>query len=120
MREIKAKTHLIVTDVHDEYYIDWCGKIADTKPKFQNGKPIFIIVGSKGSNGRIEVNTTDIKYIERCAKSLTIPRGRGAVTSDNVRIFIKEESGKEKLIGIVTHSRVKSFAPMYDMVGYEE
>lgn len=120
MEERLVKTHLIITDVHEEYYIDWCGKIADTKPKFQNGKPIFIIVGSKGSNGRMELNTLDIKYVEKCAKSMTIPRGRGAVTSDSTRIFIKEENGKEKLIGIVTHSRVKTFAPMYDFVGYEE
>lgn len=120
MEPVIAQTHLIVTDVQDEYYIDWCGKIADTKPRFQNGKPIFVIVGSKGSNGRMELNTLDIKYVEKCAKSMTIPRGRGAVTSDSTRIFIKEKNGKEKLIGVVTHNRVKSFAPMYDMVGYEE
>ena len=47
MEEVSIKTHLIVTDIHEEYHIDWCGKIMDTDPKFKNNKPIFIIVGSQ-------------------------------------------------------------------------
>lgn len=115
MEEVLIKSHLIVTDVHDEYHIKWIGKIIDTKPKFKNGKPIFIVVGGKG---RMELNTTDMTRIERCAKSCTQPRGRSAVTSDTARIFIKEEDGNEKLLGILTHDHVRTYAPMYDRVGY--
>ena len=42
MEEVSIKTHLIVTDIHEEYHIDWCGKIMDANPKFKNNKPIFI------------------------------------------------------------------------------
>lgn len=115
MVEIKAKTHLIVIDVHNEYYIQWNGKIANTKPKFKDNKPIFIIVGG---NGRTEVATVDMEYIKKCAKLMSKPRGRGAISSDTVRIFIKEENGEETLLGRLIHNRVKQFAPMYDTVGY--
>jgi len=117
MQEVLIKSHLIVTDVHEEYHIDWCGKIIDTKPKFENGKPIFVIVGGKG---RMELNTTDMTRVEKCAKMCTQPRGRSAVTTDMARIFIKEVDDNEKLMGIVTHNHVKTFAPMYDRVGYKD
>ena len=119
MEEKMIKSHLIVTDIHDEYHISWCGKIAEAKPKFKNGKPIFIIIGSKNSEGRIELNTTNMKEIEECARLLTNPKGRSAVTTDTARIFIKEENGSEKLLGVLTHNHVKSYAPMYDKVYYE-
>lgn len=115
MEEILIKSHLIVKDVHDEYKIKWIGKILDTKPKIKNGKPIFVVVGSLG---RVELNTTDMARIEKCAKSLTRPRGRCAVTSDSSRIFIKEEDDNEKLLGVLMHDHIKQFAPMYDKVGY--
>lgn len=117
MVEVKAKTHLIVTDVHNEFYIEWTGKIADTNPKFKDGKPIFVVIGGEG---RMEVNTTDMKRIEKCAKLMAHPRGRGAVSTDKVRIFIKEVDGKETLIGSLTHNRVKQYAPMYDVIGYKD
>lgn len=115
MEEKRVKTHLVITDIHDEYHVDWFGKIAETKPKIKNGKPIFVIIGSKS---RMELNTVDIKRIEKCAKKMTHPKGREAVTTDEARIFIKEEDGKEKLIGVVTHNHVKEFAPMYDKIKF--
>lgn len=115
MEEVLIKTHLIITDTHNEFHMDWCGKIIDTKPLFKNGKPVFIIVGGKG---RMELNTTDMARIEKCAKLCTQPRGRSAVTSDIARIFIKEEDGNEKLMGILTHNYVKTYAPMFDAVGW--
>ena len=115
MEEVLIKSHLIVTDIHSEYHIDWCGRIIDTKPQFKNGKPIFVIVGG---NGRMELNTTDMTRVEKCAKLCTKPRGRSAVSTDTARIFIKEEDDSETLLGVVTHNRVKTFAPMYDKVGY--
>ena len=115
MEEVLIKSHLIVTDVHDEYHIRWIGKILDAKPQFKNGKPIFIIVGG---DGRMEINTTDMARVEKCAKMCTRPRGRSAVTTDTARIFIKEVDDNEKLVGILTHNHVKTFAPMYDKVGY--
>ena len=35
MEEVLVKTHLIVTDIHDEYNIKWCGRILDAEPKFK-------------------------------------------------------------------------------------
>lgn len=116
MQEVMIKSHLIVTDVHEEYDINWCGRIVDAKPKFENGKPIFVVVGGRS---RMELNTTDMARIEKCAKLCTRPRGRQAVTKDTARIFIVEEDGNEKLLGILTHKHVKTFAPMYDAVGWE-
>lgn len=113
--EVMIKTHLIVTDIHEEYHMNWCGRVLDTRPKFKNGLPIFIIVGSKG---RIELNTTDMKELENKAKLLTYPRGRSAITTDTARIFIKEEDDNEKLLGVLTHNHVKTYAPMYDRVGW--
>ena len=49
---------------------------------------------------------------------MTNPKGRASVTTDTSRIFIKEENGNEKLLGILTHNHVKQYAQMYDKVGY--
>lgn len=115
IEEINIKSHLIVTDVHEEHSIKWCGKIKDTKPIFKNGKPIFVVVGTEG---RMELNTTDMKRIENCTKLLTRPKGRSAITTDTARIYIKEEDDKETLLGVLTHNHVKTYAQMYDKVGY--
>ena len=114
MQEVMLKTHLIVTDVHDEYFVDWCGKIANTKPLFKNNMPVFAIVSSES---RMEVNTIDMKRLEHCAKLITRPRGRKAVTTDVAHIYIKEEDGKETLIGRVIHNHVKKYQQMYDRFG---
>lgn len=116
MAEVLVKTHLIVTDIHEEYSIDWSGKILDAKPKFKNNKPIFAIVST---GGRIEVNTANMKRVEECAKLLTIPKGRQAITTDKAYIYIIEENDNEMLLGTLTHNHIKSYAPMYDKVGYE-
>ena len=115
MEEILVKTHLIITDIHDEYHMNWCGKIAAARPKLRDGKPVFIIIGSKG---RMELNTVDINQLERCAKMLTNPKGRSAVSKDSAQIYIEEIDGNEMLLGVLTHKNVKSFSPMYDKVGY--
>lgn len=116
MEERRIKTHLIITDIHEKYHIEWCGKIADIKPKFINGKPLFIIISSES---RVELNTTDMVELERRAKFITEPRGRGAVSTDTARIYIREENGHDKLLGRVIHDRVKTYAPMFDKVWYE-
>lgn len=116
MEEVAIKSHLIVTDVHNEYHINWCGKILDCKPQFKNEKPIFIVIGN---GGRMELNTTDMIRVENCAKLCTRPKGRTAISTDIARIFILEEDNNEKLLGILTHNRVKTFAPMYDKVGWQ-
>lgn len=117
MGEIKIKSHLICNGTHHEYHIKWTGKIANTKPKIQNGLPIFIVIGSEG---RMELNTTDMNRIEKCAKLMTNPHGRSSVSSDTARIYIKEENGKEALMGTLVHNYVKEYVPMYDTVGYRE
>jgi hypothetical protein len=116
MAEVLVKTHLVVTDVHEEYDINWCGRILDVKPKIKNNMPVFVVVSSRG---RMEVNTTDMQRVERCAKLLTAPRGRQAVTTDTARIFIVEENENEALMGVLTHNHVKSYAPMFDKINYE-
>lgn len=113
--EVKLKTHLIVTDVHEEYFVKWCGKMANVRPLFKNDLPVFVVVGS---DGRMELNTIDIKSIERCAKSVSHPRGREAITSDCARIYIVEEDGTETLMGKVFHNHVKQYQQMYDRFEY--
>lgn len=117
MHEVKVKTHLIITDIHDEYHMNWCGKILDVKPVLnEEGIPTFVVVGSQG---RVEVNTTDMKYLEDCAKRLTNPKGRSAVSSDSSYIYIKEIDGRQQLMGVLFHDKVKTFAPMHDRVYWE-
>ena len=116
MEEISIKTHLIITDIHDEYHMNWCGKIANAKPQLKNGLPIFIIIGTRG---RIELNTIDIVQLENTAKLLTHPKGRSAISKDTSRVYIKEVDGNEMLLGVLTHKNVKTFSPMYDKVGYK-
>lgn len=116
MQEVLVKTHLIVTEVHDEYEMDWCGKLADTNPLFVDDKPVFVIIGSKS---RMELNTIDMRVLEDNAKRMTYPKGRQAVTKDVARIYIKEVNGHEHLIGRLTHRHIKCFAPMFDKVGYK-
>ena len=113
MEEVMVKTPLIITDIHDEYHMNWCGKIAEAKPLLKNGLPLFIIIGTKG---RLELNTIDMKYLERSAKLMTRPKGRSAITTDTARIYIKEVDGNDFLLGVLTHKNVKTFSPMHDKV----
>ena len=115
MSEVMLKTHLIVSDVHEEYFIKWCGKLVDARPLLKNDLPIFILVGS---DGRMELNTIDIKMIEHCAKSLSHPRGKEAITSDCTRIYLLEEDGNERLMGKVFHNHVKQYQQMFDKFEY--
>ena len=111
MQEVMLKTHLICTDVHEEYSVKWCGKLIDAKPQLKNDLPIFVLVGT---NGRMELNTIDIEFIEHTAKRLSHPRGRESVTSDCVHIYLLEEDGTERLMGKVFHNHVKQYQQMYD------
>ena len=58
-------------------------------------------------------------YLEDCAKRLTNPRGRSAISYDSANVYIKETNGTERLMGVLFHRRVKTFAPMYDRVYWE-
>ena len=115
MEEILLKTHLIITDIHDEYHMYWCGMIAEAKPLLKDGSPVFVIIGSRG---RLELNTIDMKRLEHSAKLLTHPKGRSAVSVDTSRIYIKETDGNDFLLGVMTHKNIKTFAPMHDKVGF--
>ena len=117
MEEIFVKTHLIITDIHDEYHMNWCGKIANAKPFLKDGLPQFIIIGTRG---RLEINTIDMKYLEHCAKLMTRPKGRSATTIDTSRIYIKEIDGDDMLLGVMTHKNVKTFSPMFDKIGFQK
>lgn len=113
MEEKLVKTHLIVTDIENNYNIKWVKTIKETRPMFKNNRLVFIVVGGKG---RMEVNTNDMTRVEKCAKTMSYPKGRTAITSDSVRILIKQEDESEILIGILTHNRIKTFAPMFDKI----
>ena len=115
MSEVKLKTHLIVTDVHDEYKVKWYGKLIDVKPLIKNGLPVFVIIGS---DYRLELNTIDINYIEKCAKKMCHPRGRASITSDSTRIYIVEEDETETLMGEVIDTHIKQYQQMYDKFEY--
>ena len=56
MQEVMLKTHLIVTDVHEEYFVDWCGKIANTKPIPINTIEVLVFITAEktktGTNKR--------------------------------------------------------------------
>lgn len=117
IEDVMIKSHLIIMDIHEEYDVKWHGRIIDTNPFLKNGMPIFVIIGS---TARMELNTISMKEIEDCAKRLTEPRGRTAITSDKAYIYIKEQDKKETLIGTVTHRRVKKYAPMFDTVGFQK
>ena len=115
MAVVKLKTHLICTDMHDEYFVKWCGKLIDARPQLKNGLPIFIIVGT---DGRVELNTIDIGSIEKCAKHLCHPHGRESFTSDCARIYLLEEDGNERLMGKVFQSHIKQYQQMFDEFEY--
>ncbi len=115
MQEVAVKTHLIVSEVRDEYNIKWCGEIAKANPFLQNGLPVFVLIGS---DGRSELNTIDMKMIEGTAKCMTHPRGKGAISVDTVNIYIKEADGNEMPLGSITHRRVKKYQQMFDKVGF--
>ena len=104
------KPHFVVKDIQDDYRINWCGKIVDANPVIKNNNPVFVLIGSQN---RLELNTIDFAYIEKCAKHMTHPKGRQAVTFDSVRIYIKEVSGNEMLLGVLSHIRTKTFMPVY-------
>ena len=104
------KPHFVVKDIQDNYRINWYGKIVDANPVIKNNNPVFVLIGSQN---RLELNTIDFAYIEKCAKRMTHPKGRQAVTCDSVRIYIKEVSGNEMLLGVLSHIRTKTFMPVY-------
>ena len=108
---MRVKTHLIITDQWDDYKIKWVKRLLDTKPKLDNyGYPTFIILSN---SGRVEMKTLSINDLEKNAKRLSYPRGRGSFTSDTVRIYIKEEK-QEVLIGYVIQNHHRQYSPMYD------
>ena len=103
--------HFVCTDIEDDYHTQWYGSIMDANPVLENGNPIFIIISSKY---RVELNTIDIAYVEKYAKRMTYPQGRQATTFDVARIYIKEKNGNQMFLGSVTHTRNKTFMPVYN------
>ena len=114
MQEVRLKTHLIITDIHSEYTMNWCGRLIDANPRLKDGKPVFTIIGSRG---RMELDTIDMNQLEYNAKLLTKPKGRSAISKDVAWVYLQEADGGERLMGVLTHKRVKSFAPMHDKIG---
>lgn len=112
---VKINTHPIVVGSHEEYHIDWCGKIIDTHPKIENSMPIFFI---RGNDGGMEISTLDMKMLEHVAQKMTNPCGVGSVTSDKAYIYIVEEDDTKTLLGIVTHNHIREYRRMFDEFEY--
>ena len=110
-KQVLEKTKFIVLDTQDDFHTKWCGRIIDSDPIIKNNKPIFVIVSGRC---RLELNTNDMNYVERMAKKATCPKGRQAITSDSARIYIKEKSNNEMLLGVIFHIKTKTFAPIQD------
>ena len=109
-KELMTKPHFICIGIENDYQMKWTQKIIDTQPVFdEQNRPLFIIVSS---TARLEVNTLDMKYLEKCAKRLTYPKGRSAYSTDKAWIYIKETNNKETLIGVLIHNRIKKFVPV--------
>lgn len=116
MQEVKVKTHLIISDIHEEYDIKWIGKFKDVQPALnEDGLPLFIIISD---DSRVELNTMSMKDIEECAKRIAHPKGRSAVTTAISRIYLRDINGSDKYMGSVIHRRVKQYQQMFDTVGY--
>lgn len=115
MAEVRIKTHLIVTDIRHDYRVKWCGNMKDAKPVWENGLPIFIL---KSRTRRAELNTLDMALIEKIGKDMAEPTGRQAITTAKTYIYLKEVDNNERLMGVITHQKIKTFAPMFDKVGW--
>ena len=108
MEEV-TNTHLICIGCDDDFQMKWIRKIIDTNPSFDGDKLSFVIIGS---NSRVEISTMDFNRLENVAKRITAPKGRSAISTDKAYIYIKEVGGGEKLMGILTHNRIKTFVPV--------
>ncbi len=106
---MKEKVNFVCINCNDEYHMNWVDKIVNSNPIFVNNQLSFVIISSQS---RLEINTMDLKRVERSAMHITKPKGRSAITTDKARIYIKEVGGKKKLLGILTHNRVKDFVPV--------
>ena len=108
-----VKTHLIVTGQSDNFKTEWKKSILSIeKPILTDGLLNYVIVTKEK---RVEMKELDPMKVEKCAKKLTWPRGRGALTTDLAKIYVKTERGEE-LIGIVTHNHIRDYAPMFDEI----
>lgn len=112
---VKINTHPIVKEIHEEYSMNWCGKIVDADPKIKNGFPVFMIRGSIGS---VSLNTVDMNYIEKIAKKLTAPKGRASITTDKIYVYLVQKDNSEILMGVLTHNHVKTYNQMFDSFEY--
>ena len=112
---VKINTHPIVVGTHEEYDIEWCGKIVDTCPKIENNMPVFFI---KSSQGGMEINTNNIKTVEYVAQNLTSPHGKDSITVDKSYIKKKKKNNNKVLLGIITHRHIKEYRQMYDEFEY--
>ena len=109
--KVEVKPTLICIDSRDEYELKWTGRIIDANPAFdEKGQLNFIIISSQS---RVEVNTLDLSYLEKIAKKLTYPKGRGAVSTDKAYIFVRSVDGKQYPLGTFTHQKLRTFAPVY-------
>lgn len=117
MEQVKVKTHLIISEIQEQYDVKWTGKFKEVNPFLnEDGLPLFIIISD---DSRVELNTISMKDVEECAKRIAHPKGRASITSARSCIYLKEIDGKETYMGYVVHRRVKKYQQMYDKVGWQ-
>jgi len=101
----------IITHTDDGFNVKWFKKLQDMKPKLNaKGLPTFVLISSIG---RSEIATMNMPYLENQAKKFTQPKGKGKLSTDVCRIYIKQEDGEEVLMGSVTHDVVRHYRKTY-------
>ena len=69
MREVAIKTHLIITNIYDEYHMSWQGKIINTKPKFKDDKLMFLLL-----ENNLNIPIQDFIYRINVFSSMTLKK----------------------------------------------
>lgn len=90
--------HFIKTGQDSNFDVKWATRLMDTQPVLNNGVPTFYIISKAG---RVEMNTMDMNALEKKAKLMCDPSGRGSYKSDTVRIYLKNEPAALALRGYI-------------------
>lgn len=88
----------IKTGEDTNFDVQWRTRLVDTQPVLKNGIPTFYILSKAG---RLEMTTMDMNALEKKAKMMCDPTGRGSYKSDKVLIYLKNEPEALVLKGYV-------------------
>lgn len=91
-------SRFIRTGQDSNFKVNWATRLMDTQPVLKNGMPTFYIISKEG---RLEMNTMDMNALEKKAKLMCDPTGRGKFQSDKVLIYLQNEPEALVLKGYV-------------------